>query len=137
MLKLICDVGKNETKYVKIKCEHCEFECKFDKQLRKHTLKYHNIEEENRKYKCDMCDFTTSYVGQLWEHVVAKHPDNNVEFTPRTSKDTILNLLAEQNIDLMEEMINLKRDINVSFEKLAGDLKEMHGDADRKDTSGK
>ena len=69
--------------------------------------------------------------------MVAKHPDNNVEFTPRTSKDTILNLLAEQNIDLMEKIINLNTDIKTSFDKLTGDLREIHEDADRKDKAGK
>ena len=33
------DGRKNKAKYIKIKCEHCEFEYKFNKQLRKHTLK--------------------------------------------------------------------------------------------------
>ena len=47
-----------------------------------------------------------------------KHPSNNVEFNPRTAKDVVLNLLAEQKMDLMEEAITLKRDLKGAFEQI-------------------
>ena len=54
--------------------------------------------------------------------MAAKHPDTNAEFNPRTVKDTILSLLAEQNIDLMDEIITLKKCVTDSIEQLGGAL---------------
>ena len=138
--------GKNTDKYVKIRCDLCEYECKFNKQLDKHIQKKHRKDDttgsrlaDTRTYTCETCDFTTVYVAQLWEHMVEKHPPK--EFAPRTAKDTISSLLAEQNIDLMEEVISLKNGFKGSFEQLAGDmdktLREIHETAVERDDENK
>ena len=56
-----------------------------------------------------------------------------VEFNPRTAKDVVLNLLAEQKMDLMEEAITLKRDLKGAFEQIDINMKDMKEEADRKD----
>ena len=46
-----------------------------------------------------------------------KHPGSKqLEFSPKSVKDAVLNLLAEQNMDLMEELVNMKRDLKNAFE---------------------
>ena len=103
----------------------------------------HKAATTNREYKCDSCAFTSDFVGTLWEHIFAQHigknQENKKEDGPKTVKDALLNLLAEQNIDLMEEAIQLKRDVHGAFKKLAEDIdtnmKEMQDEADRKDAA--
>ena len=97
-----------ENRYKKIKCEECKYECRYNKQLQKHSRSHHGEDKDTRIYSCDACPYTTIYVGQLWEHVLDKHPGKDKEFSPKTSKDILFNLLAEQNMDLLEEVRNIK-----------------------------
>ena len=50
-----------------------------------------------------------------------------------TAKDAVLNLLAEQNMDLMEEVVHLKRDLKGAFEQIDIDMTELKEEANRKE----
>ena len=87
---------------------------------------------------CDnLCDFQSNILINMYEHKFNAHPDIPLEFHPQSNnaKDFVLNLLAEQNMELMEEvetikkgfevdLENLKRGIEGSFKELAGAIKE-------------
>ena len=93
----------------------------------------HMEPEEMLKYKCESCDYRSNFVAPLWEHMYNKHQENKDEVNQRTAKDAVMNLLAEQNMDLMEEMIILKRDLKGAFEQQEVNMKSMQEEADRKD----
>ena len=80
-------------------------------------VKTKHQESQETKYNCSSCEFTTNFVGNLWQHMFLKHPGSKqLEFSPKSVKDAVLNLLAEQNMDLMEELVNMKRDLKNAFE---------------------
>ena len=130
-----------ENRYKKIKCEECKYECRYNKQLQKHSRSHHGEDKDTRIYSCDACPYTTLYVGQLWEHVLDKHPGKDKEFSPKTSKDILFNLLAEQNMDLLEEVRSIKNGMKNSFNQLAGDfdktLNEVNEKAEERDQENK
>ena len=69
----------------------------------------------------------------MYEHKLVKHPDIPQEFIPKQAglKDMILNYIAEQNLEIMEEVITFKKDVKASFAKLTGDIKEVFNDLDK------
>ena len=131
----------NQKKFNKIKCEQCEYECRYNKQLQKHFETVHGDDKDNRIYSCDSCPYTTIYVGQLWEHVLEKHPGKDKDFAPKNSKDALFNLLAEQNMVLMEEVRNMRTGMKDSFNQLAGDfdktINEVNEKAEERDKENK
>ena len=50
----------------------------------------------------------------MWEHRANNHPDEIPNFHPK-SKDVVLALIAEQNLDVLEEFETMKRDFKGSF----------------------
>ena len=66
--------------------------------------------EEELKYKCDLCNFASNYLLHAWEHRQSNHPEKAPEFAPRSSKDMVLSMLAEQNIDIIEGLETLRAD---------------------------
>ena len=54
-----------------------------------------------------------------------KHPDEPMEFHPKSknTRDFILNMLAEQNMAVMEEFLALKQHMKSSLENLSNDVK--------------
>ena len=54
------------------------------------------------------------------------HPDDPIDFNPKRTNvhDMILNLLAEQNMDIIEEMQELKKNFRGSFVEMAEVFKE-------------
>ena len=131
----------DQNEFNKIKCADCEYECRYNKQLQKHFKNVHGEDNNVRIYNCDSCPFTTIYVGHLWEHVLDKHPGKDKEFAPKTSKDVLLNILAEQNMDLMEEVRNIKNGMKDSFNQLAKDfditVNEINEKAEERDQENK
>ena len=55
----------------------------------------------------------------MWEHRQSNHPDKIPEFPSRTPKDMILSLIAEQNIDLIEEVETFRKDVTNSMVEFA------------------
>ena len=108
-----------------------------NKQLQKHIGTKHQVQEETCKYKCDSCEYKAMFIGELWQHMFKKHPGVDKEFSPRGVKDSILNLLAEQNMDLMEELNALKKDLKDSFEQFNENFMKMKEESDRKESDDK
>ena len=94
-----------------LKCEYCEYQGKYNIQMRKHTEKEHKdklgsntkktvTEESNQKYKCKFCDYASDTIGQIWNHKLDKHTGQSFNFNniDKVDKNKFLfNLLAEQN----------------------------------------
>ena len=100
-----------------IKCDKCDYKCRLNIQLRKHMEKHHK--EEELKYKCDLCNFASNYLLHAWEHRQSNHPEKAPEFAPRSSKDMVLSMLAEQNIDIIEGLETLRADTKNSSVEFA------------------
>ena len=62
----------------------------------------------------------------MYEHKLVGHPEIPVAVHPKDAniKDMVLNLIAEQNVELMEEIIELKKALNESVEKLSAEIKD-------------
>ena len=88
--------------------------------MRNHIKKNHE-EPQDCKYKCNFCGFEANVLTKMYEHKFINHPDDPMEFQPRmnNTQDFILNLLAEQNVELMEELQTLK----TAFVKHTEDMK--------------
>ena len=98
-----------------IACNKCDYKCRLNIQLKKHTTKKHPSES---KYNCNEYGFETNYVANTWEHTLEQHPDKSFEFTPKEAENFILKLVAEQNANIVEEIGGLKMDIQGAFEQL-------------------
>ena len=63
---------------------------------------------------------------EIYEHKFSKHPENPMEFNPNkyTVKDMILHLIAEQNLEIMDVVLDLKKNIRAAIEDLSNDVKE-------------
>ena len=57
-------------------------------------------------------------------HKLTTHPDNPMEFQPkdRSRKDLVMNMIAEQNLDIHEDVIAIKEGFKCAFEQLATDM---------------
>ena len=90
----------SEPKDQSLSCCQCEYKCKFNIQL-KHHIKRKHIQE--CKYQCSSCEFQSNLLIKIYEHKLNVHPDIPMDFHPKpiNTKEFILNLLAEQNIDIL------------------------------------
>ena len=104
-----------------MQCDECQYKCLLNIRLKKHKKAVHEVQENDLKYNCEKCAFATNYLLHLWEHREQKHPDQTPTFHPR-SKDMALALLAEQNIDLIEEFESFKKGIKGAFLEFADDM---------------
>ena len=115
------DMGANE-----IVCEKCEYKCKLNIQLKNHKKRKHTNEVT---YQCNFCDFQSSIMIKMCEHKLFSHPEVDPEFNPKTitPKEMILNLIAEQNKELISEVLVMKKylhDLHDKVEKLSQDSKD-------------
>ena len=62
-----------------------------------------------------------------------KHPEQTLEFNSESMKDVVMNLVAEQNMDIMQEMSNLKKDLKGALETIDANLEYMKKEAKRRD----
>ena len=71
------------------------------------------------KYQCNFCDFNTDVLTRMYEHKLSDHPELKIGFTPKNiaSKEYVVNFLAEQNKELMEELITVKKELVKLSEK--------------------
>jgi hypothetical protein len=106
-----------------ISCTKCDYKCKLRIQLRNHVKNKHEITED-RKFKCNACTFQTDVLLKIYEHKLGEHPETSIEFNPKTTtvKDMALNLISQQNLELMEEILDLKKGLKVAFEKLSDEI---------------
>ena len=121
-----------------ISCHICEYKCTLNRQMKTHVKRKHENKQEC-KYKCNFCNFESNMLTEMYGHKFEDHPDVDTDFRPQTkSKSTqefILNLLAEQNIALMEEVLNLKNDIK-DYSKLTEDVAKSVTKVEEVTTSG-
>ena len=97
-----------------IKCEHCEYRCRYRIQIKKHVEKKHITEH---KYKCKQCDFYSDYVADTWEHTLEVHPDESVKESDK--ENLVLKIVAEQTNALMGEVASIKKDNRDVFKEIA------------------
>ena len=67
--------------------------------------------ECNPKYKCNFCDYSSESLDQICNHKLDKHTGQSVNFNNMDKVDNnnfLFKLLAEQNNDLLEEVLNMK-----------------------------
>ena len=64
---------------------------------------------------------------RMCEHKLVSHPEIDPEFNPATitAKDMILNLIAEQNKELISELLELKKDLHDKVTRLSQDIKNI------------
>ena len=103
-------VNISEEDQITLSCSKCQFKCKLNIQLKKHTQNKH---KEGAKYNCNECGFSTDM-----EHTLSEHPDKSFQFTQEESENMLLKLVAEQNADIVDENNSMKEDIKGAFEKL-------------------
>ena len=65
---------------------------------------------EEQKFKCNFCDFQSNVLIRIYEHKISSHPDNPMEFQPSANpvSEMVMIMLAEQNLDMMEEIGTVK-----------------------------
>ena len=118
---------------IPIKCDHCDQDFKYNIQLNKHIQKQHRTEEEDWKFQCNFCTFRTQHIFYMYEHKFEKHPDTPSKFIPNkiTAKDRALNLIAEQSIEMYDELKRLKTFIKESFENISNVIKNNSMDIEQ------
>ena len=89
-----------------IKCNNCDYKCRYNIQLKKHM----KIHESHAKYTCKKCDFSTEFVASTWEHKLTVHPEESDNISAKESENFILKIVAEQTTSLSEDVYSLKRD---------------------------
>ena len=106
-------------------CEDCEYVCRYNIQMKKHQEKKHK--EGKYRYGCDICDYRDNFLGNVWKHKLAKHSDmfhfNSSE--ENIPKDILLNLVAEQNANLMEEVVSLKKNVKEVIMQVTYDFEDI------------
>ena len=107
-----------------INCSKCEFKCKYNIQLNQHNK---NVHEKNldKKYKCNYCSFESEFLIRMYEHRLNDHPEEQIDFMPNktTAKDMIINLIAEQNIEIIQEFESMTKGLKDSFVQLTHDIR--------------
>ena len=138
-----CDSSEDMTNHMEVhchKCNQCAFVCESKEELKLHTQSYHmstrvNIEridpeqeknkEENMKFKCNLCNFQSHHLVHLYEHKYSDHPESPMEFNPKkvTVKDMVLNLIAEQSIEIIEEIQDMRREMKGALEQISHEMR--------------
>ena len=100
-----------------LKCHLCDFECNLNIKLKHHIKRKHVIS----KYNCGECSFGSDLAANLWEHT------NNTHTNLTEKENLFVKLIAEQNIDLLEEIEQLKKDTKNAFLELAKSIDSCFG----------
>ena len=121
-----------------LKCKKCDYTCKLNIQMKKHMESIHV--EDNFAYGCDLCEFRDDFLGNIWKHKIGIHHEDFQfnKYADLSSKDLMLNLLAEQNSNMIQELTTLKDFIKELYERLTDEFvdtfKGIQKESDRKDT---
>ena len=89
--------------------------------MKKHLESKH---PEDLNYGCDICGFRDDFVGNIWMHKIIKH-EKSFQYnksSESTANELMLNLLAEQNSNLMDEVVTLKNFIKEAFENFTNEF---------------
>ena len=101
-----------------IRCNLCEYRCRYTIQLKKHMATQH---KHDLKYSCiySECTFSSDFIATAWDHKMEAHPDIDDQFTEKNRENFILKIVAEQTNSIMEEMESIKSDTKNAFIELA------------------
>ena len=126
--KSVEEMKNHSTIHCHLKCSKCEFTTDKEDELVVHEKNVHL--GVDMRFTCNICSFKAEYLVEIYEHKLSNHPGNPMDFNPnrRSAKDMALNLIAEQNIDLIEEIQDLKKTFKSAFEQLANDVRNSIGE---------
>ena len=99
-----------------VACDHCEYKCTSNIQLKNHIRKKH---PSNEKYNCRECEFASNYVADLWKHTYEEHSDQTSQFDQKEVVNMCLRMCAEQHMEVLEEMETMKSDMKGAFKNMA------------------
>ena len=114
----------------KFKCDLCIYQCLLEVQMKKHMEKKH-IEKITFDYECDLCEFGGDLVTDIWSHKLDKHADNSLGYNKadeQAKSNMFFNFVAEQNLEVAEEVINLKSGMKQVIEQLINDFEDTMKD---------
>ena len=106
-----------------IKCEKCDYACNLNIKLKKHEEKQHSGEE----FKCNSCGYSALSMTSLWKHMIEDHAGGykSTEKENHPSPVVFQQMVAEQNIEIMKEIINLKRTVKEILTQFSFDSEEQ------------
>ena len=111
----------------KVKCELCDYVCDLNIEMKEHIEKEHP--ENEPTYECDICGFSDDFIGNMWKHKLTNHAsESNMQFNQsdeNTSKDLLLNILAEQSANLMEQVASLQKGVKENFLQVTTEFEEI------------
>ena len=98
------------------------------------TKDYVDTEEGSRKeddnghtYKCNLCEFRADSVDLIWKHKLDKHTGESFNFNKmdkNSRKNILFNILAEQNVEIIEEVVNLRNSMKEIFKQMLNDFED-------------
>ena len=103
-----------------IKCTVCDYACNLNIKMKKHMEKQHE-EKSIHKQTCNLCEFTAISVEHIWKHKLSNHTGETTKSNNMDKNSLVINLVAEQNIYLLEELSNLKKSFKEILEQFTRD----------------
>ena len=82
--------------------------------MKNHMKRQH---ANNQKHECNLCGLAENSMEQIWKHKLDNH-------TGETSKTNRIDLIAEQNIFLLEELSNLKKNFKDILKQFTYDAED-------------
>ena len=120
-MKLRVEIKYDDQKV--LPCNECDYKCLLNIQLKKHKEKKHSNKQSESKpnvvYTCKTCNYGSNYIAELWNHIFETHPGNDFKFDKKAKNNMLLNMVAEPNVDVIEEFNHLNRDTKEAFKEMA------------------
>ena len=99
----------------------CDYSCNLNIKMKKHISREH-AGKSNNKNSCNFCDFTAISVVDIWKHKIDKHAGESSDTTNSSNRNSfVINMIAEQNIHLLEEFSKLKKNFKDILEQFSYD----------------
>ena len=93
--------------------------------MKRHIEKKHeSIKAQGLQYTCSICAFESDYLASIWKHLMDEHPGEKIELNSNVKQDILINLVAEQNVDIMTDIRSLTSTVMEAFLNLAGGMEE-------------
>ena len=78
-------------------------------------------------YQCDLCEFGGDLITDIWSHKLDKHADESLGYknTDEQAKNNMFfNFVAEQNLEVVEEVMNMKNGMKQVIDQLITDFED-------------
>ena len=130
-------------------CHQCDFKTETEGKLNDHMQTMHHSEEHENEisiteqsetgtpqqekenapgsYKCNLCEFKSDCIDLIWNHKLDKHTGESFNFNKLdkdSRKNVLFNILAEQNVDLIEEVTGLRNSMKERFKQMIDDFED-------------